>query len=454
MATRKQNFFTTLTLIGGMTAASLVMIPAMGAESTATISGTVFEDTNRDGVQQADEPGWSNQAIWIHGPAGSIVDVAVTDAAGRFFTSGLTEGTHRARMSYQSWDPIKYEWVPTTTATLQPEAELDLSSGTTATFDLGWRPIAVSTNPYEPLTQATAGDGVIVQSFNDALTASQVLDALDAGSLRGAEAASTTVRFGYGSSTSCTTSISGSPGTFTNFSARCNIGYDDWLSTGDRALFHEYGHAWANYHDKVVQQDGSYSAYLAVRGLTGDDRLGRDHNWVPGEIIAEDFRQLFGSSTAAAFDQANREIPSASQVAGLRDWFVEVFMRPLGPDGGSDDGSGDPTPEPTPEPDLVDDAVIADMTGVAAAAKRGWVARVAVEVRDGDAPAPGETVTLSWEIERRRGAVSLVTGTCTSASDGWCTVTIELSQKVSALTVRAVTPSPVGGEEAVTVSRP
>lgn len=62
-------------------------------------------------------------------------------------------------------------------------------------------------------------------------------------------------------------------------------------------------------------------------------------------MIAEDYRQLFGTPNAQAMPQANREIPPAASVPGLRDFLANTFRTP--PAGG---GGGGSTPPPPPPP--------------------------------------------------------------------------------------------------------
>ena len=86
--------------------------------------------------------------------------------------------------------------------------------------------------------------------------------------------------------------------------------------SGDRTLFHEYGHAWSLYNAYLVQQDPALTAYLRARGLLGDPRLGTSYAWDPRELIAEDYRQLFGSPNAQLGGQINRDVPLAKESPG------------------------------------------------------------------------------------------------------------------------------------------
>lgn len=90
----------------------------------------------------------------------------------------------------------------------------------------------------------------------------------------------------------------------------------------DFILAHEYGHAWAYFH-LYLSESGKWDAYLRVRGLLGDSRLDSGYAWMTAEIMAEDYRLLFGSAAAVAeSQQVNDQIPDARTVPGLRDFLA------------------------------------------------------------------------------------------------------------------------------------
>src|SRR4051794_41112619 len=60
-------------------------------------------------------------------------------------------------------------------------------------------------------------------------------------------------------------------------------------------------------------------------------------------MLAEDYRQLFGSPTAVGYPQMNSDIPLAADVPGLKDWFRSAFST-------APDAAPAPTPNPTPTP--------------------------------------------------------------------------------------------------------
>jgi len=122
------------------------------------------------------------------------------------------------------------------------------------------------------------------------------------------------------------------------------VAYDSWLDNGDEVLFHEYGHAWSLYYAYMVQQDSTFTSYLKARGIYGDSRINTTKPWTDREMIAEDYRQLFASPNAAAYPQANTDIPPASQVPGLKQWLQTTFTQPPASSGsGSGSNSGGST---------------------------------------------------------------------------------------------------------------
>ncbi len=294
-------------------------------ESTASISGIVFEDIDRDGVPDEGEPPWEGKGIWVLTEDGStFLTSAVTDAAGRYTISGLASGTYLVRYHPTSWSDVKDDWVPTTTANLWPEKIVTV--GGDASFDLGWRPITTSSDWSAPITTLEAPSGLVVKSYTDAITAETVYAALISGTLRGDEEALTTVLFGYPeANSSCKHSVSGAAGSYSNYRATIHVDFSDWVRSRHSDLFHEYGHAWSRYYQKIVNQWDNLDVFLQVRGIDpSDPRLGSTHDWIPGEIIADDFRTLFGSQNAGS--HSNKDIPPANEVPGLAEWLTGEFM--------------------------------------------------------------------------------------------------------------------------------
>ncbi len=133
------------------------------------------------------------------------------------------------------------------------------------------------------------------------------------------------------------------------YNAKIQVRDDLLVSEADLTLGHEYGHVWENYY-RWIYWHGEFDAYLEARGLLGDPRLGSSACWQPYEIIAEDYRQFFGSGEALTARQCNRDIPAAADVPGLRDFLALTWTDGNPPPGYSGAGGSDPTETPTPEP--------------------------------------------------------------------------------------------------------
>jgi hypothetical protein len=313
---------------------ALPAVPAGAAETTGSISGVAFEDTNRNGVRDAGEAPMANHVLYVFDVSGAFVSQATTASDGAYRFASLAPGDYKITYASSSWWSLRDSWVPTTTPSLRPEVQVTL--GSAAFADFGWRPLLRSSDAGSPMTSFTAPDGLRVLSYNDAVPARQVHDALRGGSLLGKEASSVVVRFALTSSSTTSTAATQENGVYTSFSATVNIDYTSWLDSGDRALFHEYGHAWSLFHAYMTQGDTTMSEYRSRRGLAEDARVDSGYSWNLRELIAEDYRQLFGSTSARAWRQANGDIPPAGSVPGLREWLASGFTAPPA------------TPEPAP----------------------------------------------------------------------------------------------------------
>jgi hypothetical protein len=95
-----------------------------------------------------------------------------------------------------------------------------------------------------------------------------------------------------------------------------------FLSKPEFTIAHEYGHFWSNTW-MYLKHNGSTVDWQKKRGVYADTRIGSTFNWTPSEMLADDYRLLFGTQTAQ--DQAgplNWDIADARAVGGLRDWFI------------------------------------------------------------------------------------------------------------------------------------
>jgi hypothetical protein len=322
----------------------LALLPA-GADATGSaITGAVFDDANRNGIQDPGEAPFSGHLLYLFdGASGQYLATGASDALGRYAFTGLSDGEYRIEYESSSWTVLRNDWVPTTTGSLYPRVFVYLTGSATA--DFGWRRIVRSTDLSAPVSVYTGANGLRVESFDDAVTARELYDLLAGRSQVGAEAVSTTIRFDAGNQSYTAASVSGAPGSFTGYTAKANMTWQAWLNSGDQVLFHEYGHAWSLYYACLAQPDDTLAGYLQARGLTGDSRLDSSHAWNRRELIAEDYRQLFGSVTAAAAPQENRDIPPAASVPGLQEFLTGAFKQPVGPP-----PAPQPEPAPTPAP--------------------------------------------------------------------------------------------------------
>jgi hypothetical protein len=293
----------------------------------ATVSGVAYRDLDRDGLQDQGDAGLSSQTIILRTTGGSTLATTTTDDLGRYGFTGVTDGTYEVAFGDAAWRALRADWVPTTTGSYYPRTIVTVSGG--ASQDFGWRPIVRSADVTAPIDVYVGPSGLRVETFNDVVPPEVIYDQLMLG-LVGAEARFMTIRFDVGTVSSTSAGWQGTPGSFSNFSAVCYGRYAFWLDGGDQILSHEYGHAWSYYYDVIVQQDSTFSTYLAARGLADDPRVGSNYRWLPSEMIAEDYRQLFGSPNARSAWQDNWEIPPADQVPGLRDFFLTTYMQPPG----------------------------------------------------------------------------------------------------------------------------
>ena len=471
-------------------AAWYTLAPSVGASAaTASLSGVVFEDLDEDGQRDAGEPVWSGQGVEVWNLDETVrLGSATTDSAGRYRVDGLASGSYIVKPNRNQWWAYREyrDYHPqvlyVTTNTWGFDADVMTISGDTS-FDLGWGEVTFRRDIDRPLSTATSSAGMTVHSYVDAVPAARVAAALE-GFLVGDEAPLTTLHFGLveGLST-CSTSVAGTSGSYAGFKAECRVSYEDWAFDRFATLAHEYGHAWANYHDKLVQQDGSYAGYLEARGLAGDSRLGSSRKWSASEMIAEDYRQLFGGHFAA-WSQENGDIPPAADVPGLADYLAGPFMgttsgEPEPATEPTSDPTTDPTTEPTtdpttepttdpttepitepitePEPSSTTDEPSEPTTsgsGVSTAVEsisnRGsWIGRVVVAVVADGAPQRGTVVTANWNAAGKHGGSGTVS--CTTNQQGSCRLDVEQANRVDAVTFAIHT---TAGGASATVTKP
>jgi hypothetical protein len=134
----------------------------------------------------------------------------------------------------------------------------------------------------------------------------------------------------YASST--VTNAGATAGIYTSFKATMYLkGVNSTFAKQPEAVVaHEYGHAWSLFH-LFMDHNGAWDAYLGARWTTGDGsvtlrsdpRLDSSYTWDRSEIIADDYRLLFGSALAISErpSHMNADIPEPGDVAGLRSFL-------------------------------------------------------------------------------------------------------------------------------------
>ena len=133
------------------------------------------------------------------------------------------------------------------------------------------------------------------------------------------------------------TSVMGSAGAYYDFMATIYLqGVNStFATTPDTVSTHEYGHAWTQFH-AYIDHGGDWSGYLGTRWsstdgsvrLGQDSRLGSSYTWDVLEIVADDYRLLFGDAAAisGSTNSLNPYIEPPAQQPGLRDWFLKTWM--------------------------------------------------------------------------------------------------------------------------------
>jgi len=128
--------------------------------------------------------------------------------------------------------------------------------------------------------------------------------------------------------TSSGASWSGNPPVYSNFSAiiYLNVSNGSTFSViPDATIAHEYGAAWSQYHLWISHSD-DWTPYLTERNLLNNQLLDSNSNWSRNELLADDYRMLFGTPVAQnEQNYINPYIPDPRTVAGLKDWFLNVW---------------------------------------------------------------------------------------------------------------------------------
>ncbi len=182
--------------------------------------------------------------------------------------------------------------------------------------------------------QLVTPEGATIQIYSDVKgwTAQQIYDLLKANALElGRIGPRLTVKVQTTYSSSNSVSASRTNGVYGNFRATIYLKAVDgtvFPARPDDVMAHEYGCVWALYHFYISQQ-GNWDPWLSARGILGDPRVDSTFSWSKTEMIADDYRMLFG--TPAAQSEAayvNPDVPDPRAVTGLRDFFLNVWAVP------------------------------------------------------------------------------------------------------------------------------
>jgi hypothetical protein len=321
----KKQWLKPVVFVGAFAVIGIIMLFRSFALGTGTITGQTFNDLNRDGIFNGSDTALSDQRLYLYDANGAYMTNALSDAGGNYSFTNLADGDYTVQYAPASWWAIRNDWVPTTTnGSLQPQIPVSLHTAAMANF--GWRKIVRSTDANNPVSSYKGANGLVAQSYDDAVSAETIFNSLMTGSLIGKEAQYVTVKFDFATTANTATLAVQSNGVYNEYHATSYITYESWLDSGDRQMFHEYGHAWSLYYTYITQQDPTLAGYLKVRGIYGDARLNTSYAWNSRELIAEDYRQLFGSANAQIGGQINPDLPLAKDVPGLKDYLSGAFI--------------------------------------------------------------------------------------------------------------------------------
>lgn len=136
-------------------------------------------------------------------------------------------------------------------------------------------------------------------------------------------------------SSQAATSAVSSGGRYTSFSATIYLKgvSSNFSGSPDAGLAHEYGHVWTLYNLYMVH-NGDWSSYLNTRWTASDGSLlgnslylDTSYTWMKTEIIADDYRLLFGSSLAISEEpqHLNTNIIDPRNQPGLGNWMLNTW---------------------------------------------------------------------------------------------------------------------------------
>jgi hypothetical protein len=278
--------------------------------SGATVSGTVtVSGTSSDNV------GVATVSMALDGGAWQTV-TGTTGWSSTLNTAGLTNGTHT----------LAVRAVDSSGNSASSSEAVSVSNGSTTTVPPDTQGSWVSPEGVT-INVSSAGSWTIAQIYSILKANALDLDKLG-------PRYTINVQDQYSSQTQ--TSAVYYMGAYTSFKATTWLrGVNSSFATRpDETLAHEYGAAWSHYW-YYMGHIGSWSTYEQARWTTSDgsltlatdSRVGSTSAWTPEEIIAEDYRLLFGSDSAINErpTQFNTDIPDPRTVPGLRDFLFGTW---------------------------------------------------------------------------------------------------------------------------------
>jgi len=223
---------------------------------------------------------------------------------------------------------------PTTTTTATPTTTTSTTTTTTAAPTPTTTTTTATTTAAAPtiVSQLVTPEGATIQVYSDAVggwTAQKIYDLLAPNAYQlSLIGPALTIKVSAQWASSTTTSVNLVGGVYAGYKAYTYLqanGTSSFSNQPDAIIAHEYGHAWSLYHLYITQQ-GDWTSYLRARGLAGNTNLDTSYMWNRKEILAEDYRLLFGTTSAQnEMTQMNYLIPDARQVAGLKTFLSDTW---------------------------------------------------------------------------------------------------------------------------------
>jgi hypothetical protein len=329
------------------TTAPSVAISAPSAGSTTgtslTVTGTASDNIGVSSVSlQVDGGGWqpaSGTTSWSVPLAGftagsHTVTAKAADAAGNTRTASSTFTVSSTATPPPSPSPTPTEPAPSPSPSPSPTQPAPSPTPS---------PTGTTSTGTAPNTQGTwtSPEGLLISvSSSQPWTIAQVYRlVLEASAGPGdfnRMAPMLKVRLQDTYSTLTVTSAVGSPGAYSSFQSTIwlDATASGFISSPEMITTHEYGHAWSEMH-LYLDHGGSWSGFQATRWsgpngsptLANDGRLSSSYAWDTREIVADDYRLLFGTETAIsqADGHLNPYIVDPRNQPGLKSWFLSTW---------------------------------------------------------------------------------------------------------------------------------